>query len=319
MSARRTTARFALATAVVASLAFAGAAAPAIAVTETGGLWSATDRTAGNNLVQLSKTDAAATNLGAPVDDIYYTSVEVVDGVGYAIGADYDEELPFVATWDIATGAVLSSVVASGAGGATLVAEFYALDARADGTLLAYARLDVEGSVSMYLTSVDPVTGVVTPIVDLDSLDEDLYFEGIATNPVDGVTYLLADLDDGLPGTVAFDFDTLTIGELVQYPAVAASLGGGYYSEGDFDADGVLWFTYNDGVSRTSGPVDVAVDAVEVGTPAVESKAITVTGTGPYPEQLAATGLEVAPVAGGAALLLALGGALLIARRRALA
>lgn len=315
MSARRTTARFSLASALIAGLALTGAVAPASAAGEVDGLYSAT----GGLFVQLDKTTAAPTPVGSDYDEFDFESVEVVNGVGYAVGEYFDEteevEIPAVFTWDITTGAVLS-VVAT-----TFEGDLYgtsALDTLADGTLLTYISVADDE----WVASVNPVTGALTPLVNLDEFEDTPIFEGIATNPVDGVTYLLSDYDDGMPGMLAIDFATGTLGEYIALEGIQATVGAGYINEGDFDAAGVLWFTYSGaGVSRTNdAPVDVATEATELGDPEINSSAITV-GSGsaiaPAAPQLAATGLELAPVAGGAAILFALGGALLLARRRA--
>jgi len=324
MSARRTTARFSLATVMIAALALGGAAATSTAAGEPDGLYSASDsgEGAGNGFVQLDKTDATATALG-PVSDVYvFTSVEVVNGVGYAIGyARGGEDAPdasYVFTWDITTGAVLTSVAAT-IGGAP-AGELEALDTTNAGVLLTYAY---EGE-TQWVASIDPATGVVTLLVSTDAATDDRIFEGIATNPVTGVTFALADYDNGVPAYSPIDFTTGTFGESVVFEQIAEDLGSGWFIEGDFDATGVLWFTYSDGVARTDAPAEVGVDATELGTPDIFSKAITVGQTvvapapAPAPEpQLAATGFDAAPLFGGAGVLLAAGLGLLLVRRRA--
>ena len=86
----------------------------------------------------------------------------------------------------------------------------------------------------------------------------------------------------------------------------------------------MLWFTYSGsgaGVVRTNAPLEVAVDATELGDPDIESKAITIgssTPVEPEPEpELAATGTADGAIAvvGFAAVLLGLGTALMLARR----
>ncbi|MDH6180268.1 hypothetical protein M2152_000450 [Microbacteriaceae bacterium SG_E_30_P1] len=322
MSARRTTARFSLALALVASFAVGGAAASASAAGEPDGLYSTSSpgEGAANGFVQLDKTDATATPVGPVSDTYFFLSVEVVNGLGYAIGYEADaEDAPFqVFTWDITSGAVLTAVVAT----APIDGEFSleALDTTNAGVLLTYLQSgDIE-----WLASIDPATGVVTPLVDLDTAPDGRIFEGIATNPVTGVTYLLADYDDGIPAYSSIDIATGGFGESVFFPQFAETLGSGWFSEGDFDATGTLWFTYSGdvGVARTDGPAEVGVDAVELGDPDIVSKAITIGQTvvapAPAPEpQLAATGFPVAPVVGGAAVLLAAGLGMIVLRRRA--
>jgi len=322
MSARRTTARFSLATVMIAALALGGAAAASTAAGEPDGLYSASDsgEGVGNGFVQLDKTDATATTLG-PVSDVYvFTSVEVVNGLGYAIGyADGGEEAPdvsYVFTWDITTGAVLTSVAATLNGEPS--SELEALDTTNEGVLLTYAYADE----SQWVASIDPTTGIVTLLVNTDAATDDRIFEGIATNPVTGITFALADYDNGVPAYSPIDFATGTFGESVVFEQIAEDLGSGWFIEGDFDATGVLWFTYSNGVARTDGPAEVGVDATELGEPDIYSKAITVGQTvvlpAPAPEpQLAATGFDVAPLFGGAGVLLAAGLGLLLVRRRA--
>jgi hypothetical protein len=320
MSARRTTARFCLATALIGSLALTGAALPAAAAGEPDGLYSTSDSDGGNGFVQLDKTDATATAIGPVSEEYVFTSVEVVNGVGYAIGyvmGDDDvDDMPAVFTWDIATGAVLTAVAATlGDGPAN---QLEALDTLADGTLITY----VEGGPDSgaLIVSIDFTTGALAVLIDTDTVDDERIYEGLATNPVTGITYVLADYDDGIPAAAPVDFAAGTIGESIFYEDIADSLGGGWFTEGDFDADGVLWFTYsNAGVSRTDGALEVGVDATELGDPDIISKAITIGQTVVLPApapQLAATGLDLAPVIGGAAVLFALGGGLLLVRRR---
>ena len=324
MSARRTTARFSLAALTIAALTLGGAAATSTAAGEPDGLYSASspDQSVVNGFVQLDKTNATATAVGPVSDSYMFTSVEVVNGLGYAIGysfVDEGDDIPYVFTWDIATGAVLTSVAATLGGQPS--GELEALDTTNEGVLLTY----VSAAESQWVASIDPATGVVTPLIDTATAPDDRIFEGLATNPVTGVTFALADYDNGLPAYSPIDFATGTFGESVVFEEIAADLGSGWFSEGDFDASGVLWFTYGGGVARTDAPVEVGVDATELGEPDIMSKAITVgqTVVAPAPAPaavepvLAATGLDVAPIFGGAAVLLAAGLGLMLVRRRA--
>lgn len=328
MHARRTAARFTLTAALVGGLALAGAVVPASAVGEPDGLYSATGEDGVSGFVQLDKTDATPTPLGAGSEDFVFFSVEVVNGVGFATGLilgtddESDEDDVYaVFTWNIATGAVLTAVPLTSSHGA--VDDVSALDTLGDGTLLAYAEF--EDLDDEWISSINPTTGVVTPLVNVDLVEDNRIFEGLATNPVDGITYALADYDNGYPAYSPVDFATGTIGESVVFEDIHDSIGPGWFSEGDFDSTGVLWFTYSGevGVARTDGPAEVGVEGIELGDPDIESKAITIGQTAVYPvpvePQLAATGFPVAPVIGGAAALLLAGAGLLVVRRRATA
>lgn len=329
MSARRTTARFSLATVMIAALALGGAAATSSAVGEPDGLYSATEGEGGSNFVQLDKSTAAATNLSDPLAGREIESVEVVNGLGYAIGEA--DGVWSVFTWDIATGAILTSVPLTAAGFEPGSFQVFALDTTTNGTLLTYLRAGDELNTQFWIVSVDPVSGVLTPLVDVANVDSDLedrrIFEGLATNPVTGVTYALADYDDGMPAYSPVDLAAGTVGASEALTGIQSSVGPGYLREGDFDAEGVLWFIYSgegSSVSRTNGPTEVGTEATTLGDPEIVSKAITVGQTvvapapAPAPEpQLAATGFDAAPLFGGAGVLLAAGLGLLLVRRRA--
>ncbi len=330
MSARRTAVRFTLATAMVAALTLGGAAAATQAAGEPDGLYSATGGEVGTNFVQLDKTDATATNLSDPLLNRVIISVEVVNGLGYAIGLT--DGVYSVFTWDITTGAILTSVPVSLEGVDLETAQLFALDTTNDGTLLTYLRIGQEVG-QMWIVSIDSVSGVLTPLVDVTNVDADLetrrIFEGLATNPVTGVTYALADYNDGVPAYSPVDLNAGTVGASEALTGIAESVGTGYIREGDFDASGVLWFIYSgEGtpVARTNGPTEVGTEGTTLGDPEILSKAITVGQTivapapapAPAPEpQLAATGFDAAPLIGGAGVLVALGLGLLVARRRA--
>lgn len=327
MPAHRTTVRFALATTLVAALCLGGSALAASAAGEPDGLYSAQEGDTGSNFVQLSKTDATATALGTATDLYIFYSVEVVDGLGYATGVilgaeGEDDDVYAFFTWDITTGEVLTAVPLSSAAGE--IVDVTALDTTTDGVFLAYIEIGGDGDTSTeWIASIDPATGAVTLLVDVDLPDDGRIFEGIATNPVTGVTYALADYDNGIPAYSPVDLAAGTVGESVALTSVSDSIGGGWFVEGDFDATGVLWFTYSGdvGVARTDTPAEVGVAATELGDPNIVDKAITVGQTvapvPPAPEpQLAATGFPVAPVAGIAAALLAAGALVVFGRRR---
>lgn len=324
MTVRRT-ASFTTTAALIGVIAVAGSATTASAAGEIDGLYSVDSESSGQFL-QLDKSDASATPVGASSALYEFDAVEVVDGLGYAVGVILgpddqtgDDDVLAVFTWNITTGAVLTAVPLTAA---LPINGVYALDTRLDGVLLTYAEFENGDNDIDSIASVNPVTGLTTPLIDLDLVDDSRIFEGIATNPVDGITYALADYDDGLPAASPIDFGTGLIGDSIIYEEVATSIGGGYFVEGDFDATGVLWFTYSGaGVSRTNAPVEVAVEATELGDPDIVSKAITVgsiSPAAPAPEpELAATGLsaESTSIIGAALALTVLGAALIMVRR----
>lgn len=317
--------------AVVVGAAFAivlAASAPtASALGEADGLYSIGGGDEAQ-FVQLDTSNAAATPLGSSTDLYVFEAVEVVNGLGYAIGdilgpdpSTSDDDVFGVFTWNIATGAVLTAVPLTAP---FALQDVYALDTRTDGVLLTYTLFDDAGDELFWVSSINPTTGVVTPLIDLDRADEDLIFEGIATNPVDGITYLLADFDDGVPAASPVNFGTGTVGVSVSYTEIQDSLGDGYFVEGDFDETGVLWFTYSDaGVSRTDAAFEVAVDATELGDPDIERGGITIGTTidlstaPPDAPELAATGpAAVAPLLGLGLFMSAVGAAALVVTRR---
>lgn len=334
MPAHRTTVCFALATTLVAALCLGGSALAASAAGEPEGLYSATEGEGegggSSGFVQLSKTDATATALGTTTDLYTFFSVEVVDGLGYAtgliLGAEgEDDDIYAFFTWDITTGEVLTAVPLSSAAG--VITDVTALDTTTEGVFLAYIEIGGgDGPGTEWIASIDPATGAVTLLVDVDLPDDGRIFEGIATNPVTGVTYALADFDNGIPAYSPVDLVAGTVGESVALPTISDSIGAGWFVEGDFDSTGVLWFTYSNGVgvSRTDTPAEVGVSATELGDPSIAEKAITIGQTVvvppvpvPVPEpQLAATGFPVAPVAGIAGVLLAAGALVVFGRRR---
>lgn len=316
---------FVVAVGLAAALSLGGALPTAVALGEADGLYSVGDGDDGQ-FVQLDTTNAAATLIGSSTTLYQFTAVEVVNGLGYAIGVivgpdpDIQEDDALgVFTWNIATGAVLTAVPLTGSFD---IRNVYALDTRMDGVLLTYAEFTDGSGELFWLSSIDPATGALTPLVDLDLADENLIFEGIATNPVDGVTYALADFDNGMPSASPIDFGSGTVGASIDYPDVQDSLGNGYFIEGDFDESGVLWFTYTGaGVSRSDAPFEVGVEATELGQPAIRGGAITIGTTidlsaEPAEPELAATGgVDLMPSLGVGALVAALGAVLMIARR----
>ncbi len=337
MPEHRITARFVLATTLVAAFCLGGSAFAASAVGEPDGLYSASysegdgEGDGGSGFVQLSKTDASATALGSPSDLYDFYSVEVVNGLGYATGVilgaeTEDDDVYAFFTWDITTGEVLSAVPLSSAAGE--IVDVTALDTTNEGLFLAYIDIAGDGdSSSEWIASIDPATGAVTLLVDVDLPDDGRIFEGLATNPVTGITYALADFDDGIPAYSPVNLVAGTVGESVALTSVSDSIGGGWFVEGDFDSTGVLWFTYSGevGVARTDAPAEVGVEATELGDPDIAEKAITVGQTAVFPvppapePQLAATGFPVAPAAGIAAALLAAGALVVFGRRRSAA
>lgn len=321
MSLRRT-ASLTTTAALIGALVFAGSVSPATALGEADGLYSVSDEN-DNQFVQLDKTNASVTLIGSSSDLYEFRSVEVVDGLGYAHGyilgpddEENDDDVLAVFTWNISTGAVLTAVPLTSD---IDLEDVYALDTRLDGVLIAYAYFD-DDEADQWIVSINHVTGAVTRLVDLSDIDDGRLFEGLATNPVDGITYALADYDNGIPAASPVNFATATVGDSVSYPEIADSLGSGWFSEGDFDASGVLWFTYSGGVSRTDAPFEVGVDATELGEPDIRSKAITIgSGTAPAAApELADTGaaVDAVPMAAAGLALFALGGVLMVARRR---
>jgi len=171
-----------------------------------------------------------------PFDDsIFPTGLEIVDEQGYMTHVMEDEDpetsIPLMAAlsmWDHETGEfelgmplTLPDDITDVGGlfeGYDVAQVFLTklLDSTADGALLTLGVLfgwtETEDAYSygVYVLSVDPATGLATPVASLAEDSEELYIYsvGLATDPVTGITWLFV-LDTGLMtnSAVEIDFD----------------------------------------------------------------------------------------------------------------
>jgi hypothetical protein len=282
----------------------------------------------------ISQTDATITAL-PDLSGQYATAVEIYGEQGYAIDGD-DEETGTLYFWDHTTGAVTDSrplvldpTFAEGA----FIVDIRALDTTVgstlpDGTLLTIVRINFGEEVNegTWLSSIDPATGTVTPLLDLtgyiNDFDDFLYVDSLATDPTTGVTYLLTDFDDGMPLYSTVDFVGGTVADPVALTGVNEVLGDGYILGSDFTDAGVLFFIYNsteegsqDAFASLTGAITANPSATFIGAVDDEDVSTNALAYDPAPK-LADTGLNLVNPAIAALAMLGLGAAVFIVSRR---
>jgi hypothetical protein len=276
-------------------------------------------------------------------DDIWLTGIDIYSGTGYAIrGLDGGEEDIF--TWNIATGAQTTPIAlnytdAGFFGDSVDFIETWALDSTTDGRILAIGFFDDglnnDDSYHHAVIQVDPATGAVTPVVDLTTViaDDTFWYEGVATNPISGTTYVLGyhyesgEANEYPAIATPVDLDANTVGSPITLPAYP-SYTVDDIEDGDFDEAGVLYVLSDDNVlGRFAAPLSTGSAFANLGSPAlVYSTVVAVTGSAATTPsggsdgglELAPTGATATPLAlGGLGALMAGGLALaLVARRR---
>lgn len=168
------------------------------------------------------------------------------------------------------------------------------------------------------LYTMDLATGVVTSVGTVSGLDDDVW--ALATDPVSGEVYGLQ--QDGVlflldtVGATATSVGTVQFPDGVDYwyGLTIDSAGTAWlmsYPSNDEGADSGLWST----PLASPGPVEFSGILATTDTDFYSFVLFSTWGGSEPQPQLAATGLDVAPLAAGAALL-ALLGALLVVRRR---
>jgi hypothetical protein len=264
-------------------------------------------------------TDAAATPVGTG-SGAYTYGLDVNDqGLGYAIGI-----FPDINLWkaDANTGTV-----------SDLVAPHFAtapdpykcrgvdLNPTTGEVLVSCVQFTNETGNVVTIDSVDPATGLLTPLVTIPS--NTLTFDDLALNPVTGVLWAFGS-DTAGPSSYIVD-------RVLHTATAVATLDDGV-NAADFDRDGQLFLTTvtdtGNGFDPSLVVADPSVGAFTSIGPFVnisnnlaltEVSSLSVWGAAPAPApapELAATGSSLAtPVAIGSALLLLVGGAFIVTAR----
>jgi hypothetical protein len=311
---------------IAAAIALAGSA-PASA--HSGAFYtSASLGEGGYGFATISPTDAAVALLPT-VAGLEAEAVEIWNEIGYAISGEGDDN-DTLYFWDHTTGAVTGSapLAIDPAWPATtpVLLNVYALDTTKgstvpDGTILTFAEINTgpEVNVGTWLSSIDPATGYVTPLVDVTGLEDDTFVDSLATDPLTGVTYALVDYNDGLPQYSVLDIAAGTYATPAPLSAVRDSIGSGYMQGSDFTDEGILHFFYSSEGSVfahlngaiTSNPTATVAGPVDD----VETDALAYD---PAPK-LADTGLNLVNPAIAALAILGLGAAVVVVSRRRIA
>jgi LPXTG-motif cell wall-anchored protein len=263
----------------------------------------------------VDKSTAVVTPLGPAIPgDTTMFSVEIHDEVGYAVG--YIDEGTGIVSWNHSNGQLTGSVQLNYPGefeaGSVQGLDTVVNGGLPNGTLLTYAQLDG----TLWLASVNPATGLLTPVVDLTVPWDDYSEESIATDPTTGITYLFFD-DDAGPVYFTADLVLGTVDGPFSLDVLADELEVDRVLGADFDAAGTLWFLAGGWLNSTVGAFNETVNAVGHGetTGSIPGLQLTVD---PAPV-LPATGLDAAastPLAATALALLLAGGAVVVLRRR---
>lgn len=260
----------------------------------------------------LDRTNGALTALptAATVDVFEIIGAEVFNEVGTAIGVGPLVELYsqfLIIPWDHSTGAEQPPVPAYVAG-ADGIQTMSGLDTLADGTLITYVEWVITPSnefpvpfTSSAIATVNPVTGQLTPVINLTSLtvtnEFGLEFKSIATDPISGVTYGFLESDNVGPDLsffVTLDIAGATHGPLTQFEGVGFE--NGFIEGADFDADGTLYFIYgNNGIEQ----YELSTLGAPSGWPTAERHVNAIAASnylGDYPLNTLALTLEYTPI-----------------------
>ncbi len=127
---------------------------------------------------------------------------------------------------------------------------FHGLDTLNDGrtvTVLEYSTNEVP---HVAIAAVDAATGALTPLLEIQQAliippDEFLVdILSLATNPITGITYVFTRNSANWAQFLAVDVAARTVGTVTRFGADNLEFGGVLGS--DFDADGTLYFNYED-------------------------------------------------------------------------
>jgi hypothetical protein len=261
------------------------------------------------------RTNADATLLPALLSTgpDHVLGIDITNEVASGVGVTYNaSDTYYTFTWDHTTGAILS-VVGAYVAGATSLDNMRGLDTLPDGTLVTWVDYTLDsgkGSASYSaIATVNSTTGELTPVIDMSDLlqgDPPGYsLQEIATDPISGSTFaLLLATSSSAPAFVQLNFS-------LNSHSVPTTFGGTGFENGDFrgadfDADGTLYFIFNNNqrdryeLSSVSGPATWATaprtvigDAAgNLGTNVIDPYALAVEYTPPVSPALAKTGAE---------------------------
>lgn len=304
--------RLGAATLMVAGISLA--AAPLAAAAHTGHLftWAYSETSNAYGIADISTSDATLTQLHPAGLEQYVSGADICNEQAWAvIWGNADNEIPGVAQWNHDTGVIgekhtITANIADFPGSSDVDStETWAADSLADCSKLAYVRYDVlKGETTtgpLFVSFVDDVTGLSKPVTELPEIADGLVIDwnGIATDPLSGVTYLFADFN-GLAHFATLNVSTGAISTLQPLDGVAeyfeSSIG---VQEADFQPDGKLWvlvwvdeFDEYQLVSLAPGAALLTATPTEVGDPNQDGVNFY---NGDYvltydPEALAATG-----------------------------
>ena len=272
------------------------------------------------NFATISTADATVTPLPTAVN-VFAAGLEIWNEQGYAIGGPGEgaDNLYF---WDHNTGAITQELPLTLAVGWGDLDSVNSLDTTKgsvlpDGTLLTIVEFEVgEEAVELWIASIDPATGIITPLVNFSDVEGDIILDSLATDPTTGITWAFVD-GEGPQSAYPIDFTAMTYGDPVSMEGLWDSVGSGYISGADFNDAGQLWFIYNfEGRALVSLDGAVATEATGTVAGPVEDVAGYALAWDSAP-QLAATGLElVNPAIVALGLLVAGGAVVLVTRRR---
>lgn len=187
---------------------------------------------------EASPVDASLTAVGAmvPFESDYITGVDVNDdGIGYAV-ATFDEGGGYLYNADANTGTLSNDILITFNFGDVFpdADECTAID-YTDGVIVAACQLYGDFDAT-YVGTVDPATGVLTPIVELAGVEDFLYITAIAIDPISGLFYAVAYDFEAIPQYTLWTLDEVTGATFVTGLSRAAF-------GADFDRDGQLWVT----------------------------------------------------------------------------
>lgn len=318
----RISSRVALGALVVGGLTFAAAPVGA----HTGSLFTVVDEDF-QGFATISGTDATVASFGPEIPDQYFIGgIEIFNETAYVLlGEEIEgDSVYYIATWDHSTGALGTLVPLVGDIDVSLLS-VYGLDTTNDGTVLAFAQVEVlEGELPIdyeWVVTINPATGLVSEAVDITGATP--YEDSLATDPTTGISYAFVDEDAGTPQFLQLDLVAGTYTGPTDLDELEATVGEGYVYGADFDTAGTLWFYYsgfeedNGGLSYTTGPFSETVEGVTVGEASIDTDEVNLAYDPYVAPQLAATGLPLLPLAVAGAGLLGLGGLAFASRRRA--